>query len=87
MQECYENKSSNICAESCSNYRSEFLELSLASNTLKMFLEDNVSWFRVTSVKEIFEVLVGVEDNSYMIIHGNTAHGKYNVFTGFTYMS
>lgn len=33
-------------------------------------------WYKVSSIKEIFEVWDTVKTDSYMLVCGNTAHGK-----------
>ncbi|XP_075210160.1 xanthine dehydrogenase-like [Lycorma delicatula] len=63
--------------ESLQNYRSEFIELPYADSFFKISLEDNVNWYHVSTKREIFEILDGIDDNSYMIVHGDTAKGVY----------
>lgn len=48
----------------------------MAPKFQKYKLQDGSTWYRVADKKEIFEVLDMADDNAYMIVGGNTAHGK-----------
>lgn len=38
---------------------------------------EGAEWFRVVSVKQLFETLALVGDKTYMLVGGNTAHGMF----------
>lgn len=75
------------CSKSCKDskqdntydfqdYRSEFIELPYPDKFCKITFEDGVNWYRVTTKREIIEILEMIDNNRYMIVHGNTAKGK-----------
>uniref|UniRef100_A0A1B6E3D0 FAD-binding PCMH-type domain-containing protein n=1 Tax=Clastoptera arizonana TaxID=38151 RepID=A0A1B6E3D0_9HEMI len=78
-----------ICSGKCSSQingnntemiqldKNEFEMLEAIPKSFKYTLIDGSSWYRVSNIKEIFEILDMAEDNDYMIVGGNTAHGVY----------
>jgi len=45
----------------------------------RVSLQDGTSWYHVTDKREIFEILDMCEENNYMLVGGNTAHGVYRI--------
>lgn len=45
-------------------------------NQIAMCFQDKRKWFKVTSVPDILTVLKGNENQRYMLVAGNTAHGE-----------
>lgn len=54
-----------LCADTCSKVKAK--PFNLKSN--------GKQWFKVTELKEIFDIFSTIDDASYMLVAGNTAHG------------
>ncbi|KAF6212617.1 hypothetical protein GE061_013143 [Apolygus lucorum] len=54
-----------------------FTEVALSPRRLVIQVDGTSTWYRVSSVKEIMELLDVIGDNSYSYIAGNTAQGVY----------
>lgn len=50
---------------------------SKSPTTLRRLVGNGQTWYRVTSVESIFEIFKAIEDEPYMLVAGNTAHGVY----------
>ncbi|KAI8431848.1 hypothetical protein MSG28_004418 [Choristoneura fumiferana] len=73
-------KNGKICLTStCSESDWCLVEADDIPQNKEIELKDGRSWFRVLSVKEIFEVLGKNGDDSYMFVAGNTAKGAYPI--------
>ena len=53
----------------------EIIQSSLCSPVHLKF--ENAQWFKVTSMNEIFEIFDKVGNAPYILVGGNTAHGKF----------
>ncbi|RZF35840.1 hypothetical protein LSTR_LSTR008946 [Laodelphax striatellus] len=70
-----ENCSEN-CKSSCNKKSGADLEDERCS-VLRLSLDDGSNWFRLTALREIFEVFNMIDDENYMLVGGNTAYGVY----------
>ncbi|CAB3227927.1 unnamed protein product [Arctia plantaginis] len=52
----------------------------IPGNIIKIKLKDNKLWFRVNTVREIFQIFIREGTDSYMLVCGNTAKGVYPIF-------
>ncbi|KAI8431856.1 hypothetical protein MSG28_004418 [Choristoneura fumiferana] len=50
-----------------------------APQNLEIELKDGKSWFKVNIINDLFKVLQGKGDDSYMLVAGNTAKGVYPI--------
>ncbi|KAL9699938.1 hypothetical protein quinque_003379 [Culex quinquefasciatus] len=66
LESCSSRKA---CEGVCVNGRS--------SATVRRLIGNGQTWYRVRSVESIFEIFKTIEDEPYMLIAGNTAHGVY----------
>ncbi|XP_039288989.1 xanthine dehydrogenase isoform X2 [Nilaparvata lugens] len=65
------------CLASCGNSCDRSIDPLLDESRLKLETNDGKNWYRVKSVKELFEILEMVDDGSYMLVGGNTSYGVY----------
>lgn len=54
-------------------------EADVESSVLRLDLKDGRKWFRVRIIPDIFGVLIKEGNDSYMLVHGNTAKGETSV--------
>lgn len=47
-----------------------------SNESLCMDFNDEKHWHKVSTIKEVFEILEKTGDAPYMLVAGNTAHGK-----------
>ncbi|RZF32560.1 hypothetical protein LSTR_LSTR006555 [Laodelphax striatellus] len=65
------------CLTSCGNLCDRSIDPLLNESRLQLKTDDGKNWYRVKSVQEIFEILEMVDDESYMLVGGNTSYGVY----------
>ncbi|XP_075226440.1 uncharacterized protein LOC142327353 isoform X2 [Lycorma delicatula] len=75
---CVKNKKDSVIASDST----DLSVINLAPKSLRIVVSNNLtnftSWYKVASVKEIFEVLEKIPDDEiYMFVAGNTAQGAY----------
>ncbi|XP_054283338.1 xanthine dehydrogenase-like [Macrosteles quadrilineatus] len=61
-------------SEEDENLEHHFAEVALASPKVSISLHRNSSWYKVSSIEEIFEIFSMIE-GTYMLVGGNTAQG------------
>lgn len=62
-------------SEEDENLEHHFAEVALASTKVSISLHRNSSWYKVSSIEEIFEIFSMIE-GTYMLVGGNTAQGN-----------
>ncbi|XP_039281010.1 indole-3-acetaldehyde oxidase [Nilaparvata lugens] len=67
-EECH-----TLCGDMCDRAMSP----SLDKSKIQLIADDGKTWYRVNNIKEIIEIFHLIEDESYMLVAGNTAHGVY----------
>ncbi|XP_059045106.1 uncharacterized protein LOC131840908 [Achroia grisella] len=50
-----------------------------APTSIKILLKDGKYWFKVSTIRNVFEILAFTGDDSYMLVSGNTAKGAYPI--------
>ena len=69
-------KTGETCDKSnCKDSEWCFVDDERKDSVIEITLKDNRLWFRVEKVKDIFAILERKGDDSYMLVHGNTARG------------
>lgn len=72
------NKNGTICTKKCVDEEDEWCVVSKRDipNIIEIDLKDGKSWFRVSTLRDIYEIWQRKGDNDYMLVGGNTAKGK-----------
>lgn len=73
-------KNGNICTKKC-NDEDDWCLVSKdeVPNILEIDLQDGKCWYRVSTVQDIFDVWHKTGQDSYMLVAGNTAKGRYTI--------
>lgn len=77
IQKC--KKSGLVCTKKCDDEDDWCLVTKDdVPNILEIDLKDGKFWFRVTTIRDIFDVWQKAGDDSYMLVGGNTGKGTFS---------